>query len=226
MITDEMLQTAAAKSSEAFVRYIEQDYDPGQPHEFSSSFKKKMKKLKRMADRPLLYRSLRRVASVILAILIGGGIWLTVDIEARAAFFGWVKEICETYFVYRFEATGNESLGTVNYRPTWLPDGYSEFYLDETEGTVAVVYADEEGSMLKLNYTHNPNATDWFINTEQVEIEPTSVHGQPAELLIAQNSDIANAIMWTTEDNTAFYLSAFLDKAELIKVAEEIQIVE
>lgn len=155
-----------------------------------------------------------------------GGVWLAVDIEARAAFFGWIKEVYESYFVYRFEDDAVSNINPSSYRPTWLPSGYTEFYVDETENTVAIVYADEEGRMLKLNYIQNPNETDWFVKTEQVEIESATINGKPAELFISKDSETANAIIWTSDDNTAFYLSAFLSKADLIKVAESVQVIE
>ena len=226
MITEEMLCAAAARSCEIYVSYLERGYTPENQHEFSLQFEKKIKKLKRKADHPVFYHTTKRIASIVLAILISGGVWLAVDIEARAAFFGWIKEVYESYFVYRFEDDAVSNINPSSYRPTWLPSGYTEFYVDETENTVAIVYADEEGRMLKLNYIQNPNETDWFVKTEQVEIESATINGKPAELFISKDSETANAIIWTSDDNTAFYLSAFLSKADLIKVAESVQVIE
>lgn len=226
MITEEMLCAAAARSCEIYVAYLERGYDPENQHEFSLQFEKKIKKLKRKADHPVFYHTTKCIASIVLAILISGGVWLAVDIEARAAFFGWIKEVYESYFVYRFEDDAVSNINPSSYRPTWLPSGYTEFYVDETENTVAIVYADEEGRMLKLNYIQNPNETDWFVKTEQVEIESATINGKPAELFISKDSETANAIIWTSDDNTAFYLSAFLSKADLIKVAESVQVIE
>lgn len=228
MITEEMLREAAHKASEVFTAYYERDYDPENQYVFPPEFEKKIERLKRRAKHPIFYKTMHRAASIVLAILVTGGAWITVDAEARATFVGWVKEIYETYFVYRFEDVShtNENAGIVAYRPTWLPSGYTEFYVDEEEDTVAVVYANEEGQMLKLSYVYNPNETNWFVKAEQVEIVPTTVNGEPAELLISKTTETANAIMWTTPDNTAFYLSAFLEEDDLIKVAESIQILK
>ena len=107
MITEEMLCAAAARSCEIYVSYLERGYNPENQHEFSLQFKKKIKKLKRKADHPVFYHAARRIASIVLAILIAGGVWITVDAEARAAFVGWVKEIYGTYFVYHFEGSSD-----------------------------------------------------------------------------------------------------------------------
>lgn len=120
MITEEMLCAAAARSCEIYVSYLERGYNPENQHEFSLQFKKKIKKLKRKADHPVFYHAARRIASIVLAILIAGGVWITVDAEARAAFVGWVKEIYGTYFVYHFEGSSDVNKELVDYRPTLL----------------------------------------------------------------------------------------------------------
>ena len=125
MITEEMLCAAAARSCEIYVSYLERGYNPENQHEFSLQFKKKIKKLKRKADHPVFYHAARRIASIVLAILIAGGVWITVDAEARAAFVGWVKEIYGTYFVYHFEGSSDVNKELVDYRPTLIPNGYN-----------------------------------------------------------------------------------------------------
>lgn len=223
MITDDMLRSAAEKSCEIYVSRLEAGYDPKAQHKFSPEFEKKIKKLERKANHPIVYRSLQRIASIILVCLIACSAWFTVDAEARAAFFGRVKEIYETYFVYRFEGSADYSNSTVAYRPTWLPEGYTEFYIENTESTAVVSYQNEEGLLLTFQYTHNPNETDWFIDAEHAVIKETTVNGCPAEILLADNITTASVIVWTDEQDSAFYVSAFLGESELIKVAENIQ---
>lgn len=60
------------------------------------------------------------------------------NVEARAAFFGWFKEIYQTYFVYRFEDKSTTEEDVVSYHLTWLPEGYTEVFNDETEETATV----------------------------------------------------------------------------------------
>lgn len=223
MITDSMLRSAAKKSCEIYVNQLESGYDPKTQHEFSPEFEKKIKKLKRKANHPIIYRSLQRIASIILVCLIACGAWFTVDAEARAAFFGWVKEIYETYFVYRFEGNTDYSESTVAYRPTWLPDSYTEFHTSETESTTAVLYQNEEGLLLTFQYTHNPNETDWFIDAEHAVIKETTVNGCPAEIFMTDNITDSSSIAWIDEQNSAFSVSAFLSESELIKIAENVQ---
>ena len=224
MITDEMLREAAAKTSAAYLRYVEQGYDPENQHVFSPEFEKKMEKLIRKTRNIFLHQTLRRIASVALAVLIGVSAWLAVDIEAKAAFFGWIKGIYETYFVYQFEddTTSNADFHA-DYRPTWLPDGYSEFFFDDSTETILVAYTNDAGKILSFNYINNPNETKWLVDLSQASISETTVNGTQAKLFIATNVDTASAIAWTTPDHTAFYISAFLSENDLIKIAESVR---
>ena len=223
MISDSMLRSAAKKSCEIYVSRLEAGYDPKAQHKFSPEFEKKIKKLKRKANHPIVYRSLQRIASIILVCLFACSAWLTVDAEARSAFFGWVKEIYETYFVYRFEGNADYSESSVAYRPTWLPEGYTEFYVDDIDATTVVSYQNADGLLLTFRYTHNPNETDWFIDATHAVIKETTVNGYPAEILLADNITTASVIAWTDEQDSAFYVSGFLSESELIKIAENIQ---
>ena len=75
-------------------------------HDFSPAFEKKMQKLIRRANHPIRYRVAQAVACLLLAALLSGCTALAISPEVRAAFVGWVREVYETWFVYRY--TGEE----------------------------------------------------------------------------------------------------------------------
>lgn len=223
MITDNMIRDAAIRSRKIFADKLESNYDSEHQHEPSPDFKRKIEKLQRRADHPLLYRPLCRIASIVLVLLISGGTLLAANVQARAAFFGWVKEIYETYFVYRFENSAGSDSVSSDYRPTWLPDGYTESSVDLTGSTVAIVYTNAEGQILTFQYTSSLDEIDWFVDIEQVQIKSTTINGNPAEILIAEDAGNANGIMWTVDNERAYYISAFLSESELIQMAESVQ---
>ena len=223
MITEELLREAAEKASEALAAYYERDYDPDEPLEIPPEFEKKIERLKRRAKHPVFYKTMRHVASIALAILIAGSVWVTVDAEARAAVIGWVKEIYETYFVFHHDGITDTNAGTANYRPTWLPDGYGEFRVNDSGRRTVVVYTNETGEMIRFSFIHNPDETDWFIDVSQAGIKNATVNGNEADLLIAQNPQEANGIAWVSVD-TAFYVTGFVDEKDLVRIAESVQI--
>ena len=222
MITDEMLRASAIRSCEIYVAHLEDGFDPNERHTFSPEFEKKIERLKRGAKHPVFYKTMRRVASIVLAALIAGGAWITVDAEAREAFVGWVKEVYETYMVYIFNSEAPITGKDVNYRPVWLPDDYVEFYCDDSEDTIFVAYSNSAGEVMNFSYIHEPDETKWLVDRNNAAVTQVEVNGRAAELFISTAPDNANAIMWFDADNTAFYLSAFLSEADLIRIAESV----
>lgn len=225
MITEEMLRSAAEKSWEIYTNQLECGYDANLQHEFSPEFEDKIRKLKRRANHPFLYGTLQRVACVILALMIAGGTWISVSTEARAAFFGWVKGIYKTYFSYHFEGEQTNASRT-DYRPAWVPDGYVETFCDEEENTVFVVYSNEFGQVMSFSYVSNPDDTTWFIDQNNSITKQISINGGAGELFLSTNHQNTNAIVWSTDDNAAYFISGFVDETELVRMAESVQPVE
>ena len=225
MITDEMLREAARESLDDDVNSLERDYDPNHPHQFSKEFEKKIERLKRRAKHPVFYKTMRRVASIALAILVTGSAWITVDAEARAAVVGWVKEIYETYFVFRHDGITDTNAESADYRPMWIPDGYSEFRVNTSETRTVVIYTNDVGEMIRFNFIQNPDETDWFIDVSQSDIKNAIVNGNKANLLIARNSNEANGIAWVSAD-TAFYVTGFVDEKDLVRIAESVEVIK
>lgn len=223
MITDEMLREAAEKSSKVYVRYLEQGYNPEFQHDFSKNFERKIRKLRRKANHPVLYRSLQRIASILLAIALGGIVWLSVDIEARASFFGWIREFYETYIVYRFEGNHDSNTSSEEYRPTWVPTGYAEFHTSNSEDDFTVIYANDIGQALTFSYSRETTGSVWYVKNTMISTKQAYVNDMPADILIADNIETANGIVWVDSQNTAFYISGFLDEADLIRMAESVQ---
>ena len=221
MIPEAMLRIAAARSCELSAAQLESRYASSEIHQFSEKFERKIKKLKRKAKHPVFYRALRYVASVALAILVVGSAWLTVDVEARKAFFGWIKDVYKTYFSYHFEGKEVHTSQT-DYRPTWVPEGYAETFCDNEENTVFTVYSNDFGEVMSFNYVSDPNNTTWFVDQNHTIIRQVSINGDAGTLFLSTDSENSNAIVWSNEDNTAFYLSGFLDEEELIRIAESV----
>lgn len=165
---------------------------------------------------------LKRCIAACLALIFSASVVLVTNAQARAAFLGWIKETYETLFVYRFEGDASSSTEPVVYRPTWLPNGYTEFLVNDTAAATLVAYTNEAGEIMRLRYIHNPDETEWFADTTNVTIKQTHVNGNEAELFVSTDVDTASGIMWTAQDNTAFLISAFLNESDLIRVAESV----
>ena len=225
MITDSMLKKAAEDYANAYLSAIDREFADVPEHQFSPEFEQKIEKLKRKLDHPILFRLSRplyRAAAVILILLMGSGIWLSVDADAREKVFGWFKNTYEHYFVYSFDddTADTSNSGIKHYELTWIPEGYNEFDTEYSGNMISKSYVNENGMVYCLFYTNNTDAY-LFISSENATEEKVTVNGIPADLYISSDPDVSNAIVWET-GNTVFCVSGFLDKDDLIKAAESV----
>lgn len=225
MIPEELLRRAAARSCAEHVEELTADFDPEYQHEFSPEFERKIKKLIRKTKHPVFYRTIQRVASFVLAVVLAGAAWLTVDVEARAAFIGWVKEVYETYFVYRYEGPDMDA-EPARYHLTWVPEGYQEVFSDLADGEGGAVYSNEEGQYLQFAYVSDPSNSNMFIVTKDAACYELTVNGYPADYWVSVDPEVSNCVTWEDHSKRVFYVSGFLDKEELIKVAESVEIIK
>ena len=196
-ITDEMLYRHAAEARDIWLDTLPDDSEIPE-HEFSDEFNKEMDRLVALSQkRKKPPRRFQRIAAMFAVVLIGVSSFVAVNAEARVAFIGWIKELTDDYLIYRYEGDPVPTAEPLSYRPTWIPEGYSEFYVDEENDTKFVAYANEAGEMLKLSYIHNPDETDWFISTENTIKESTTVNGYKADLFISTDPDTSGGVIWS-----------------------------
>lgn len=134
-----------------------------------------------------------RAACFFLMIVIMGSTMLVFSVEARAAFLGWIKEVYETYIVYRFEGKTDSNPTPEEYRPTWVPTGYEEYYTDNSENDFTAIYANAIGQNLTFSYSKETTDSVWFVNNSMTSTKQTYVNEMPADILIADNIEIGSA---------------------------------
>lgn len=112
MISDEMLKKATAEADQAI-----RDSLPAPAeceHEFSPSFQRKMRRTFRKAKYPVIYKLPKYAACFVLVVVLASSTWLTVDAEARAAFFAWVREQYVPYKIGKLQIQGFSEPTTPN----------------------------------------------------------------------------------------------------------------
>ena len=221
MISDEMLRAAAASSCDLYISSLEADYDQECEHSFSSDFEAKMKKLIRKAKHPYLRMTVQRVAAVFLAILLGMGVWLASNDQARAACFGWIKGMYETFFAYRY--SGEKVTAADSYtKPTWIPSDYSFSFEEDTGDQFLAFYTSENRGVLSFSCIYKPGVTDAFISTENAKVSSVTVGDYAADLIQFESGETSDALVWTDGKDRFYVVSGYLTKEELLKVAESV----
>lgn len=223
-MTDEALDNLARQ---ALLDAIHQEYGSLMAempeHNFLPEFEKKMRRMIRRANHPIRFRMIQTAACLLLAILLTGCTVLAVSPEARAAFAGWIKELQQEWFSYRYAGEVDSSPRNTVYFPAWLPEGYREVEAPEPGTFVRALYQNESGGLLSFAYQVGLEKTAFHVEWENTNIQPVTVSGKKADFY--QNTpDGANVLVWTDEaQGIVFWLAAQLTEEELIQAAESLQ---
>ena len=196
-------------------------------HDFSPEFERKMRKLACRANHSIWHRAARAAACLFLAALLCGCAVLAVSAEARETLTGWVREVYETSFIYRFFGTPSETSAYVLYLPAYIPAGYQTREEHILKDVLSVEY---------INDTHNLTVFTCFLNGASPVLQivrdgtetyqRVSVNGMPAELYLDRDEGEANVLIWTDErEGTIFCLHSALSETELIRIAESVEAV-
>ena len=110
---------------------------------------------------------MRRIAMLLLALLVAGTVWIAVNADARAAFFGWVGNFIGGYYVFHHEAEPDGGAEPADYRPAWIPEGYAEESVRVMHEKTVVRYLNGEGLLLRFNYVHAGGDADWFFDVSK-----------------------------------------------------------
>lgn len=225
MITDEMLRSSAARSSELFAHTITSDYDPAQQYEPSDLFEKKIRKLFHRAKHPYFYKAIQRIASIFLAAILIGSMYLAVDTEARAAFLDWIKEVYEHSIVYRIMPS-SAAKDLPHYELTWLPDGFGEPDIYENETVYSALYQNSStGEIVIFDYYRLSSEVQAKLFTDQ-QPEHVLVNGIIADFYAASSDPESNNLLWIdTEAGVFCAIDSNLSKDVILHIAESIYLV-
>lgn len=214
------LRRAAARSSEEFTAQLEEGYDPQHPHEFSPAFQSRMHRLMQRAAHPFAHRAFRRVAAVFLALLLVGSTWLATDVKARSAFIGWVTEVGEHSYLFRFE--GNYAYEPAEYCLGYVPEGYgvSETDYNEQYGGSILCRNDTDFYLLfDYLFASEGSGTGLYSEADATKI-PIEVNGMKGTYIQESDDTHSNVIFWFDEQGTMFTVMGFFVKDELLRMAE------
>lgn len=226
MISEEALKRAAMAADAVLLEQMPSREEC--EHPFSRRFERKMKCLIRRTKHPVAYPLLQRAACVLLAAMLTGTVILATVPQAQAAFFGWLKEIHDTYLVYRIPQEA-ESTDQQDYRLTWIPEGYVEYDILDMDDGFIVDYENSnnptDDRLISFMYLYaNGSGTLGVFAEDDAVYKETEVNGIPADLLINPSGETGNTILWEDpETHTLFSIDAYMEEDVLIKMAESVE---
>lgn len=223
-ITEDMLRNAAAEVQEAMLDSLSKQED--MDHVFSRRFERKMNRL--IQKQKGGHQTLQRIAAVFLALLLGGGIWLTVDADASAAFRKWVQSVYENSIVYRFFNGNGELPPLGQYQPAWIPEGYTESNLLASDSHMFVVFSNAAGEKIYFRYMELDRQSQ-IENLLDGMADPTNLTVNSMQGIFYQSTDPArfNELLWfDTDQGVAFQLSSSLPETVMLHMAEGVSLVD
>lgn len=215
---DELFKQAAGEYLDALSENLPQPEDC--PHTFSKCFEKQMGYLIAKTAHPVRTSMLRAAASFAAVLLLFGSV-LAVDVNAREAFFGWVKEQSTSFshFIFKGEYTEPDS---VQFYPGWIPENYTLYDSYPIQNGQTFLYSNDSGDVLSFIYTLSPENLEVYIYTEACRQETLTVSGYEAQLYIPWDTTEASDLVWQDSHGTLFLVSGKCDKTTLIQFAEKI----
>lgn len=174
-------------------------------------------------SKPYFSTWLSKVACVFLAVLLTGSAVLTFSVEARAAFFGWVREQYENFYVYFFEGDASVT-DPAKYELGWMPENCVFVTSYETAGGEVYIYTDERDTLIQFSYISDPNNENTYVEHNGAQEIKVTVNDHPAEIFISPDEDKTDGIVWTDLDtNTLFFISGHFDQETFIRMAESVK---
>ena len=221
MIHKDKLSASAAKATMAIIDSLPA---PGEcSHEFTPRFQKKMQRTIRRAKHPIIYNIPKRVACFIIAAIIIGSTWLTVDADARTEIFAWIREKYEEFIEYRFVGKPSSEKEKTDYELTWLPDGYTEIDRLVTEDGCTIIYS-HDVSLIQFVYSTGADADSLFVGDFNGEVQTIQIGEFTADFYQAQNNSQSSTVVWmSAQKDTLFSMTTSLPKDIIIELCKSVQ---
>ncbi len=198
-------------------------------HAFSEEFEEKMRPIiKRAEQRSKSRTALKWIAAVIIAALVCIGMWLTIDVEARADVLAWIRDTYENIVTYHFTARSNESDTLPEYKLTWIPYGFERDVYIETPTKHREVFLNSDGNMISFTCKIMNSGTQIIIMDDDEEnemiCEKVCVNNLNGDFYYGTEGSPGNTLVLIDEkNNIIIVILSDLDKSIIFEMAEKIK---
>lgn len=225
-ITDSQLTKATAIVRNSMLMALDQTEIP--IHNFSSEFELGIQALQKQENHRLaIHKVMRGCVAAILAFIMGTGVFLTVNVEARATVIAWIKEVFEDRIEYWFTGVPQKELPV--YDLTWVPDDMECIYDETTEHSRSVVYMNpndpQQGFTFSYSRMQEGSGTIMVINETVHSMIPVDVNGMVGDLYLSQDPEITHCLIWFDEEQQiTFNLTSYMDSDVILHIAESVKL--
>lgn len=144
--------------------------------------------------------------------------FLLLDAQVRAACRNAAVTFYEKYVEILVHPRPSDLSLTVSVG--YLPSGYHLADTISQDGLISLTYQDESGGRILIQY--NRLYLVQQADAEHYTVEDIQVHSCDGKFFLSQDPGFSNMLLWYSENGT-YTILADLEKAELLKIAENIQ---
>lgn len=214
MMDERILKEALLEANNA----LADSYDNGSC-DFSSKIMHKIKSLIFRERHPITY-TMKNIAAIFIAFILGGAIILGSSESARAAVLAWLSDVFEETFIYRGQYNSDTDISLYSVKDLVSAEFvYSEAdsYISEEE--VCETYTDSAGYYLYLYIIRATEGTAAQLLPDEGDEVLQETVGRYTVDHYYDYEGASNAYVWHNEDGTLFYLGGRISDTELKKLA-------
>ena len=180
------------------------------------------KSVRRTAGR--VYRAASLVAVIFMGVSILFGTTVFASSQLRVKLVSWLVETFPEYSNFGVTTdmpfTEESHAMLSRYKPTYIPDGFTEFETHNEFPSIDYVYENEDGFLLGIT-GRIPGGGAVGMNTEDAVIETIVYRGEVAYYW--ERNDGFSYFTFIL-DGFHFYIAGPIDRSEIFKIAENIKI--
>lgn len=191
-------------------------------HTFSPRFHAMMHALlRRDAMRVSLRRLARSAAVLLLTLLIGSGLWLSFDAEARADFKLWVRSVYQNSILYQYFGTRHDGLPACEFG--WLPEGYEQSSSYLTEEFTLIVFSKENEPDIVFSCYSQYSDNQYFIFNQDDFLESVELNSVTSVEIYSNGRDFL--YLWNDAVSMlSFNINSNLSRDVIFKIIANIHL--
>ena len=194
--------------------------------DFSPAFEQELSR--RLAAEKPFSEAVKRVACILLALVLVGGGTLAVSPAARAAVFsGWLWERTGNSILYLFQGKPSADQWG-KYSLSNVPEGYVLYKESHKADSGYIAYVNQEGLFFSLDYLRQPKNGASVLAIDEIEkvvISKVAVRNVPGTFYECVDGTSANVLVWE-ENGVLFVLIGWFDLETLMTCANCINLVK
>lgn len=195
------------------------------PDSFIQKMKDTFKKYRRYE---FIQTTKKCIAAVFAALVVGSGVWLTIDVDARASMFEWIRQIYENSIVYKY--IGEREVDILpEYELHYIPDGFTKAEEHKSEKQCVVLYFnDKTNKSIIFEYCLIDRSSVTSLQNAKAnsDYEKLSIGNYNADFYYANASSDANSIVWFDDENgLMFRIDSNMDKQVILDIFESVTLV-